>query len=271
MKHLTDEEMMEQFYGESENTTAVERHLESCRECARNFAELKRDLADVEHIEAPPRDAFYGERVWTRVAPMLPAFVATDKRLWWQHLKWQISGQQSNKWLRGLSYAAAGLLLASSAFYAGRLFEKNQTRAPIAQIDVAPKPPQVKQPIVVVVLDDHLDRSERFLVELKHADWDASGAPSPLRDEAKNLLVANRICRKDAAQSNDPELTTALDHLDKLLADAANEPGGMNAATISKLQDEMNSEGVLFEVRVLRSRAAKHQAPLIDPETGGTI
>jgi hypothetical protein len=270
MKHLTDEEMMEQFYGESENTTAVERHLERCRECARNFAELKRDLADVERIEAPPRDAFYGERMWTRVAPMLPAFTAAEKRSWWHSLSWQSSNWQS-KWLRGLSYAAAGLLLASSAFYAGRLWEKNQTHAPIAQIETAPKPAQANQPIVVVVLDDHLDRSERFLVELKHADWDASGAPSPLRDEAKNLLAANRICRKDAAQSNDPELTTALDHLDKLLADAANEPGGMNAATISKLQDEMNAEGVLFEVRVLRSRAAKHQAPLIDPETGGTI
>jgi hypothetical protein len=92
-----------------------------------------------------------------------------------------------------------------------------------------------------------------------------------MRDEAKNLLADNRICRKNAAQSNDPELTTALDHLDSLLAETANQPGGLNAASIAKLQDEMNSEGVLFEVRVLRSRMAHHPETANNPETGGTI
>jgi len=55
-------------------------------------------------------------------------------------------------------------------------------------------------------------------------------------------------------------LTTPLDHLDRLLAEAANEPGGLNAGSIAKLQDEMNSDGLLFEVRVLRSRIASRKA-----------
>jgi len=108
-------------------------------------------------------------------------------------------------------------------------------------------------------------------VELKHADFDPAAVESPMRDEAKSLLAANRVCRKNAAQSDDPELTTALDHLDHLLADAANEPGGLNAQNITKLQDEMNSEGVLFEVRVLRSRIAHHDGSENNPVTGGTI
>jgi hypothetical protein len=256
MMHLTEEEMMEQVYGESENATAVERHLAACRECAHNFAELQRDLAALDRVEAPTRDARYGERVWASIAPLLPTY-QLEKRRWW-----------SSGWIRGLSYAAACALLVACAFYAGRIWE--QRKQPHVA-NVQPKSPQAKQPIVVVVLDDHLDRSERFLVELKHADMDSSAMDSPLRDEARSLLAANRVARKDAAQEDDPELTTALGHLDSLLAEAANEPGGLNAASIAKLQNEMNTDGVLFEVRVLRSRIAHRNGTGNIPAKGGTI
>ena len=261
MMHLTDEQMMEQIYGESENTAAVERHLAACRECAQNFAELRRDLAALDRVEAPHRDAHYGERVWAAIAPALSEY-ARSKQRWWS------SGWLKNPWLKGLTYAAACALLVSAAFYAGRLWER-KPQTPVAHVEPKPAPP--RQPIVVVVLDDHLDRSERFLVELKHADLDSTATDSPMRDEARTLLAANRICRKNAAQSDDPELNTALDHLDSLLAEAANAPGGLNAENISKLQDEMNSEAVLFEVRVLRSRIAHRKGTGDDPAKGGTI
>ena len=128
--------------------------------------------------------------------------------------------------------------------------------------------PPAKQPIVVVVLDDHLDRSERFLVQLKHADVDPAQMATPLRDEARSLLTANRVCRKNLGQADDPELSTALDHLDRLLAEAANEPGGLNAQAITKLQDEMNADGLLFEVRVLRSRHGARRRPRQQPGPG---
>jgi hypothetical protein len=256
MMHLTEEEMMEQVYGESENTGAVERHLAACRECATNFAELQRDLAALDRVEAPARDMGYGERVWASIAPLLPIY-RTEKRRWWATGVW-----------KGLSYAAACALLVACAFYAGRVWEQKKQPS-IAQ--VVPKNPAPKQPIVVVVLDDHLDRSERFLVELKHADMDSAAMVSPMRDEARSLLAANRVARKNAAHENDPDLTTALDHLDRLLAEAANEPGGLNAATIAKLQNEMNADGVLFEVRVLRSRIAHRKGTGNIPSEGGTI
>jgi len=264
MMHLTDEDMIGQIYGESENTAAVERHLAGCHECAHNFAELKRDLAAMDRVEAPVRDANYGERVWAAIAPMLPAY-ALEKRRWRLSSGWM----PRSGWMMGLSYAAAVALLVASAFYAGQLVEQHRHEGITAAKQ--PPSPQAKQPVVVVVLDDHLDRSERFLVELKHADFDPAAVASPMRDEAKSLLAANRVARKDAAQSDDPELTTALDHLDHLLADAANEPGGLNAQNIAKLQDEMNSEGVLFEVRVLRSRIAHRSGNETNPVKGGTI
>jgi hypothetical protein len=266
MMHLTDEEMIGQVYGESENTAAVERHLAACRECAQNFAELRRDLGALDRVDAPARDARYGEQVWASIAPSLPAY-RQEKHRWW-------SGGRStpwwtNPWLKGLAYAAACALLVCCAFYAGRVWEQKQHpgSAAVKQAPVAPP----KQPIVVVVLDDHLDRSERFLVELKHADLDSTAMDSPMRDEARSLLAANRVCRKNAAHVDDPELTTALDHLDGLLTEAASAPGGLNAQNIAKLQDEMNAEGVLFEVRVLRSRVAHPKGTAEDPAKGGTI
>ena len=270
MMHATEEEMIAEVYGESDNPAAVEQHLASCPECAQAFAALKRDLGDVSRLEAPARDARYGERVWAAIAPSLPAYAKQERR-------WGTGGWSANPWanswlksvgLKGLSYAAACALLVCCAFYAGRIWEQ-QKQPPIAKVE--PKPPQTRQPIVVVVLDDHLDRSERFLVQLKHADMDSAQMASPLRDEARSLLVANRVCRKNLAKTSDPELATALDHLDSLLAETANEPGGLNAMSIAKLQDEMNADGLLFEVRVLRTRITNHPGAGDNPAKGGTI
>jgi hypothetical protein len=262
MMHLTDEEMIGQTYGESESTAAVEQHLAACRACAQNFAELRRDLAALDRVQAPARDERYGEQVWASISPSLPVY-GQERPRWWS------AGWSTNPWFKGLGYALATALLVSCAFYAGQVWEQHHHPGMTA-VRQTPAPPP-KQPIVVVVLDDHLDRSERFLVELKHADLDSAATDSPMRDEARSLLAANRVCRKNAAQADDPELNTALNHLDSLLAEAANEPGGLNAQNITKLQDEMNSDGVLFEVRVLRSRIAHRKGSGDDAAKGGTI
>jgi hypothetical protein len=264
MMHITEEEMIEQVYGEGGKAGAVERHLEACRACAEAFAELKRDLAEVDRVQAPARDAHYGDRVWAAIADTLPVYSVREKRRWWS------PGGRAGFWLTALSYAAGCALLVSSAFYAGRMWEQRQ-RPHVAAVQQAPAAPQPKQPIVVVVLDDHLDRSERFLVQLKHADLDNSALVSPMRDEARSLLAANRVCRKNTAQDSDPELKTALDHLDRLLAEAVNAPGGLNATSIVKLQDEMNADGLLLEVRVLRARISNREAAGKKPAKGGTI
>jgi hypothetical protein len=267
MKHLTEEELIAQAIGErqGEGADAVEEHLAACEECADSYLVLLSDLAAMKPVTPPDRDEWYGERVWQSIAPSLAAYRARNRgwrRGWWRG--WLTGGV----W-KGLGYAAACALLVVGAFFAGRQWEHSKQRQPTARVEQ--KVPQTKQPIVVVVLDDHLDRSERFLVELKHADLDSSAMASPIRDEARSLLAANKVCREKAAQKSDPELTTALDHLDRLLAEAANEPGGLNAASIAKLQDEMNSDGLLFEVRVLRARIASRKVAGNGPVKGGTI
>ncbi len=260
MKHLTDEELIAYAYGEG-NEAAVEQHLERCAECARSHSALRSDLAEMKYAEPPARDARYGERVWETLAGRLSTYEAKG----WSWL-------QSGVW-RGLSYAAACALLVACAFAGGRLWERRQAHMTAVE-HPQPAPQQAAHPpqrVVVVVLSDHLDRSERLLVELKHADAGSAEMVSPLRDEARSLLAANRIFQKSAKKDNDPALETALDRLDHLLVELANQPGGLNSATITRLQDEMNADGLLFEVRVLRSRIPDQKAAATARTEGGTL
>ncbi|MGA9668369.1 MAG: hypothetical protein WBQ94_04130 [Terracidiphilus sp.] len=246
MNHLTDQELIEYGYGEGDRA-AIEKHFETCADCEKSYSALQLDLAEMKFVEPPTRDASYGDRVWESLEGWLPAYPAR-KRTWLSGGLW-----------RNLSFVAACAGLLACAFLGGRMWERFQTKI-AAGNHPAPAQPNARTPqrVVVVVLSDHLDRSERLLVELKHADADSTEMVSPLRDEAQRLLAANRICRKNLKQDDDPALATALDHLDRLLAQMANQPGGLNSATISRLQDQMNKDGLLFEVRVLRSRIPPH-------------
>jgi hypothetical protein len=254
MRHLTEDELVAHVYAEDE-TEAVQQHLERCAECATAYAAVRSDLDEMEFAGVPMRNELYGKRVWESIADRLPEYEAPKRR-------WFPSGMPGGLW-GGLAVGAcAGLLV--FGFVAGRLWERKQGQP--AQT-IASNPAQHKQPgvahpqeRVVVVLSDHLDRTERLLMELKHADAGNAETVSPLRDEARTLLVANRICRKNTKRDDDPDLAAVLDRLDHLLAALANQPEGLDSADIARLQEEMNSNRLLFEVRVLRSRQAASTA-----------
>jgi hypothetical protein len=258
MKHLNEEELIEHYYRADADT---ERHLVRCAACAEAYAALQSDLAAMVFPAPPARDAAYGERVWASISTSLPR-LETRKQSWW-----------GLRFLRGLSYASAFALLLACAFYAGRQWEHgHQPRIAVVQTPLQ-SPPAAHPPerVVVVVLSDHLDRSERLLVELKHADADSAEMLSPLRDQARSLLAANKLCRQQAKKQDDPALAAALDRLDHLFNELANQPGGLNAASVSRLQDQLNSDSLLFEVRVLRSRALDKKPAAIARPHGDTI
>lgn len=251
MNHLSEEQLIELYYSRSGPEAA--RHLDACSACARAYEALQADLADLKPVEAPARDEHYGQQVWQSIADRLPSY-ASPKRVWFRQPLWI-----------GLSAASICALLIA-AFYAGRVWEhKQQPHVLALTAPAAPHPPRV----VVVVLSDHLERSERLLVQLKHAKADDAELALPLRDEARSLLAANRKCRQEAEQAGDPALTKALDHLNTLLTALANQPGGLNADAIARLQEQMDKDGLLFEVRVLRSRIPDHQASANSPLKGG--
>jgi hypothetical protein len=72
-------------------------------------------------------------------------------------------------------------------------------------------------------------------------------------------------------QQDDPALAEALDRLEPLLAELAHPRGGLNAAVLARLQNEMKSGNLLFEVRVLRSRIPDQPQTANSRSKRGTI
>jgi hypothetical protein len=240
MKHLNEEELIDFYYGESESPARISEHLRDCADCAKDYSELTNDLSSIASPATPGRSADYGAEIWGSIRASVPAYEGPKKkRSWFAFPSWQ----------SGLAAVAACLLVLAAAFFAGRQWEHRNAPTDLAanRADNG----QGKERVVLVVLGDHLDRSERLLVELKHAEPSTEG---PLQTEARDLLSTNRLYRESVKQAQDPALASALDHLERVLIEVSNEPAGLSQAKLDELQKEMNTDGLLFEVRVLRSR-----------------
>jgi hypothetical protein len=241
MKHFNEEELTEHYYGESDSAAEIKQHVRECAICGAAYLALSRDLSEIVTIQTPARDANYGEQVWQSIRDSAAPYQAPKKPRF--------------AWLRlhpfgGFATAVACLLIAAAAFFAGRKWESRNPQAPVVANNVSGD--TGRERVVLVVLGDHLDRSERLLVELKHAD---PSTEAPMQAEARELLSANRLYRESVKQAGgDPTLNAALDHLERVLIEVSNEPAGLTQARLDELQKEMNTDGLLFEVRVLRSR-----------------
>lgn len=62
MHHLTDDELVLIYYGESPRT-----HVDDCAECRFRFQKLQRLLNTMDAAPAPERGAGYGARVWATI------------------------------------------------------------------------------------------------------------------------------------------------------------------------------------------------------------
>jgi len=90
-------------------------------------------------------------------------------------------------------------------------------------------------------------------VQLNHADPADKAENAQLQAEARELLASNRLYRVSANKEGDPALAGALDRLERVLAEISNDPH-LTAADLERVRKDMNTSGVLFEVRVLRAR-----------------
>jgi hypothetical protein len=236
MKHVGEEDFLELYCGEA--TPATHAHMEACPECAARYAKFKQDLARIQPIANWKRSVDYGEHVWGTVRPkLIPYQKEAEPRSAW------------TLWRAGaLAFGCALLLLAG--FFGGRYWERvTATKANSAGNA------QAARRVVLVVLTDHLDQSERLLVELEHADSSDGAENAQLQSEAQELLASNRLYRDTARNVGDPGVASALDQLQGVLAEVADGPT-LTAADLDRMRKEMNIEGILFEIRVLRSRSS---------------
>jgi hypothetical protein len=250
MKHLSDEEL----YALSQSPEGgLASHLRECEECAASYREFAALLESVaREARGTPRPApDLSDRVWATIHPSLPIYSPemqsreTEGR--------GSSGVFAAWWSRGFAWAGAlaALVLIAAAFWAGRLFEQRHR-----ETNLALQAPSQPGRVVLVVIREHLDASERLLVELDHAGHLARVEGGPLAREATDLLDDNRLYRQTAA-SQDPALAQLLDRLDRVLEEVAHEPAALQGGDLARMREQMNLDGLLFELRVVRDRHHK--------------
>lgn len=266
MRHLTEEEWIEFYYGESQDRAWIQEHLLSCAACSAMAQAMGQDLAQLRVTGDEPQQGHeYGERIWRGLRPSLAPYPRTEKaRLGWNFQ----SGWNFRLGLRIAGAAAALAAIVLAAFYAGQRWE--QKRTPQA---VAVNSAQAKQRIILLVVGDHLDRTQRLLAELN--DPEQAAADRGLQATARKLLTENRLYRQSAERGNtatrteDSSIETLLDELEPVLVELANQPGELNSAEVIRLRKELNTGGLLFEIRVLRSKARTEEQTDSGASAGG--
>jgi hypothetical protein len=107
-----------------------------------------------------------------------------------------------------------------------------------------------------------------LLVEIMHADGKGPMNFSGEQAEARSLLDDNHLYRLSAQQSGDPQVARLLDELGRVLAEVANGPAQVSPADLEQVRRTIQSEGLLFKVRVIGSEVnSKVRRP--EQSTGG--
>ena len=138
-------------------------------------------------------------------------------------------------------------MLLAAAFMAGRFW-------PRPGVQVAVQPGQVNpQRVVLVAVGNHLERSQMLLVEIMNTDAKGSVDFSTEQAEARDLLDSNHLYRVSAQQAGDPQIARLLDQLGRVLAEVANGPSEVSPGDLQQVRHTIQSEGLLFKVRVVGS------------------
>jgi hypothetical protein len=235
MNHLSEEELVLFYYGESQEASGVEGHLAGCDRCRADFRSLQLVLNSVDSAPLPERGAEYGQAVWQRIEARLGARKRRRAFTWW-------------------IWAPATAALVLIAFFAGRLSHRTEPA------QTAPNE-QVRERILLVAVGDHLERSQMVLAELSNAP----GAKGTLdisdeRRMAEELLDDNRLYRQTAHSTGDTAVASVLDYLERVLIEIAHSPSEVSSDQLAELQRQIESRGLLFKVRVLGSRVRDEEA-----------
>jgi hypothetical protein len=250
MSHLSEQDLILHYYGETEDPARVERHLDTCPVCRAAYGALERVLNIVDAAPVPERGASYVADVWRHVRPhvgqafSLPPGFSPQRRRWgWATLRWPAG-------------AVACAVLLAGVFLAGRF--SAVSRAP----RIAPAVPtiadsQLQQRVLEAAVADYLDRSGIVLVELLNA-----GGPdiSAEQERAADLLIESRLYQQTALRAGDHMMAGVLDELERVLLEIAHAPSRLEPAQLDDLRLRLRSDGILFRIRVLGSTVRNQDA-----------
>lgn len=239
--HVTEDDLVLHYYGESERPALLDAHLDVCAACRARWDELGWALSAVTEEAVTEGRA--------------PAFGARALEEAWQRLAPRLASERKRARVRRLMVpfaVAASLVL---AFVVGRRWPA----APEA-------PPGGTERVLLVAVGDHLERSEMLLVELVNASPEQPVDIGSEQRQAHELVGASRLYRAAVTRSGAPGLASVLEELERLLVEVAHRPAEISPAELATLRRRIESRGLLFKVRVLEWQVREKQR---EPAPGG--
>ena len=234
MTHYTEDDLILYYYGEGRRRRKVEHHFETCVECRAAYHGLVETLELVTAPEVPEPSDAYPLEVWQRIRSKLPEQEAP----WWQGwFEW-----------RPVTAAVAIVGLMATAFVAGRLWPHRAPAAPAAQLTVDANEDGAR--VRLAAIGDHLDQSERVLLDLVNAE----GQIVDLTDQqawAADLIDANRLYRDAATRAGDALVANVLDDLERSLLEIVHGPSMPMPAELDAVRGRVDATALLFKVRIL--------------------
>ena len=242
MNHISEEQLVLFYYGESTEAAAIESHMAGCEACRQSLRALQIVLNTVDSAPVPERGAEYGAAVWERIEKKLGRRRKRTFAQWW-------------------IWAPAMTALVLAAFLAGRLSHR-----PSAPSEAANE--KIRERILLVAVGDHLERSQMVLAELSNAP--EGKGKLDISDErmiAADLLEDNRLYRETARTTGDKAVASVLDDLERVLIEIAHSPSEVSSTQLEDLRQEIETRGLLFKVRVLGSQVRDAEShPLSEKE-----
>ncbi len=244
MSHLSHEEFVLSYYGEPSLGDDRRTHLGSCEQCVNELAQLAAVLDRVTPIDIPEPADDYEARVWDRV-------------------QWRLRGERKKRPVFAWIAVAATIVV---AFLAGVLWKspsRQVAESPSVATTTTTTGSETRMPgdsetpqnrVLLVVVGEHFDQSERVLVELTNLTPKGNNTDiSATRDRAQDLLESNRFYRASATTRGEEDVATLLDELEPVLLQLAHSPSQVSDEQLRAMQKRVEAKGLVFKLRVVRA------------------
>ncbi len=239
MEHLDRDTLVLLHYGEDVPPGARE-HLLRCEACRSERELLRRVLDAVDQAAETPE-----------LAP------AWEEHLW-NRLRWKLERRRDRSWM----FAAAAAAVVVIAVLVGYRLAPRPATAPLPIASAAKAPVSTaegRERVLLVVVGDHFDRSERMLTEIKNATAEAPPVVIADREAMEDLVRKNRLYLDAAYASGQTSLANTLEQLQPLLLELARAPEKPSARDLQMMQKRIEKRGALLELRVAGEQIRQRQ------------
>ena len=240
--HLSEEDLIAYQLGETPHSARMAAHLEHCAPCASTAESIAQTLRVFSADPAPEANL---DHAWQRLRgslPLLPASPARPTHRWRKPLAWTSTA------------ALTACLLAVAVL---RLPHRTAAHHPPNPATTAALQPG---PLTAYPRDQdiaaHLGNAERLLTEIDHA---AGPLDQATRDRAAQLLLTNALYVQRAQRDGDTAQASVLEQLGRTLTSVEHQPA--NPPKRWNLRLEMNTSGLLLDIRILQQNDAEPTSP----------